>query len=106
MALESTEPTTLIATYDRWAIASLNQIGDGCADAGQASAAPVALTVTLVKYRVRDDGISERSPLPSDRRALSVSDLYALAATDADVAAALAALIAAVAKIATMQGVL
>jgi hypothetical protein len=104
MPLEATDPGTLSATYDLWAF-TFATYGLGLALPGEpAPADTINARADLVKYRVRPDGVAEMSPLPSDRATITVPDLYALAATNATVAAAMAALIAAVGEIATMQG--
>lgn len=106
MPIEASEPTTIDKTYDLWAF-EFQTIGTGAVAAGSppGTLAPAVVAyVRLTKARVRDDGVWELSPLPSDTRVFSVPDLYALAATDADVAQALGALVLAVGKIAALQG--
>jgi hypothetical protein len=104
MALEASEPTAIAATYDRWHFTFRTE-GLGVALPGQdAPADVVSAHATLVKCRLRGDGVEEMSPLSSDQITISVPDAYALAATDPIVAAALGALIAAVGHIAQLQG--
>jgi hypothetical protein len=86
----ATQPTVLEGTYDLWAIAGLTVSG--------------ALNATLTKYRVRPDGIAERSPHPADTIALGHPDLQALAAERPDVAAAVDALTDALMAYAAEQG--
>jgi hypothetical protein len=97
-------PSVVSATYDLWAIGGLRQVGVGLASAGESAAPPVGLVATLAKYRLRDDGVPEMSPMPADQVAITIPDLYALAATDPKVATALAALVEAVVSVARDQG--
>lgn len=106
MPIDATSPTVVQATFDKWAIAELRQTGDGLAAFGDPSAPPIVLYARLVKYRVRDDGVSERSPFPADSRDVTIPDLYDLAAKDIDVASALAELVSVVAKVAGQKGLL
>lgn len=106
MPIDATSPTTIQASFDKWAIAEFKQTGDGLAAFGDPSAPPIVLYARLVKYRVRDDGVSERSPFPADTRDVTIPDLYDLASKDPDAAAALQALVGMVAKVAGQKGLL
>lgn len=97
MPIDATQPTTIAATYDKWAF-EFSTRGFGV-DGG-----PITCVANLAKYRVLEDGTGELSPLIGDRISVSVPDLYALMATDADVASAFASLVVAVEKIAQSQG--
>ena len=107
MSIDASTPTTLDATYDKWATV-VQQYGDGCADYGASAAGPIAVGCTLVKYRDRTDGVAERSPLPTDRVTLRIDDLYTYLATDTPHSQALAqavqAMTAALVAIAADQG--
>lgn len=98
-------PTTVTAVYDRWTVMEFRQVGDGLADVGSSTIAPVRIAATIVKWRLREDGVAERSPLPSDRRDVTLDDLYAAAASDPTIAAAVAANGEAVFHMAQLQGV-
>jgi hypothetical protein len=100
----ATQPTILEGTYDLWAIAGLTVSGHGLAPDGGSAPAPIALNATLTKYRVRPDGIAERSPHPADTIALGHPDLQALATDRPDVATAVAALTDALMAYAAEQG--
>lgn len=104
--IAATTPTAVSATFDQWAICSIAQAGDGLATFGAAAAGTVSMTVKLVKYRVRPDGVAERSPLPSDIATVTILDLYAKAASDQTVATGLAAFTAAVVEQGKALGVL
>jgi hypothetical protein len=125
--MPASSPTSVQAIYDRWTIVEFRTLGDGCVDLGQARPIryadydqetgdpigdpiehdpPIRVVVRLVKYRVRPDGASERSPHPGDVRQIQIDDLYAEAATDQGLAEALGALTAAVAGRAAAQGAL
>ncbi len=100
MAIEATTPTVLdAATFGLWAVASLRIEGDGLADFGGSVPQPVRVQATLVKYRLRGDGVPERSPFPGDILTLALADLYAAAAADPALAAAIPAILAAVLSI-------
>lgn len=104
MPIEATTPTELSASYNFWAF-TFRTDGFGLASPGQDTAAdPISATVTLVKYRVREDGVPEISPVRGDQTTITVPDIYALAAGDPVVADALNALVAAVDHIARSQG--
>lgn len=105
MSIDATEPTVISASYDKWAF-SFYTSGFPCAAPGGSVADTVSAHATLVKFRIRDDGVYERSPLPADIREVHIEDIYATAATKPSVAAALAALLVAVAEIAADQGAL
>ena len=108
MPIEASEPSVVSATYDLWAF-EFQTVGTGAIPAGsppETPTPPVVAYVRMTKARVREDGQWELSPLPGDTRVFNVPDLYALAATDADVAQVLGALILAVGKIAALQGLL
>lgn len=116
MAFEASRPTEVSAVYDRWAIQSLTQSGDGCVGLGEPRPLdaeglpvdpPVRFSVQLVKYRVRpEDGAFERSPDPRDTRSFAVDDLYAATAIDPAWAQAMGALVQAVFGHAAQQGAL
>ena len=97
MPIDASEPTVISATYDKWAF-EFSTRGFGV------DGSPVMCFASLAKYRIRDDGTGELSPLDSDRVSVAVPDLFALMATDADVASAFAGLVVAVQKIAQAQG--
>lgn len=104
--IEATTPTAVSATFDAWAICSIVQSGDGLAPFGASAAGVVSMTVKLVKYRVRPDGVAERSPLPGDIATVTIPDLYVKAASDQTVATGLSAFTAAVVEVGKAQGVL
>lgn len=104
MPIEATEPTVIAATYPYWAF-SIQTRGFPCAPPGGTTPDTVSCHVTLIKFRIRGDGVPEQSPLPDDVRTITVDDIYALAATKPTVAAALAALMEAVAEVASDEGV-
>lgn len=107
MSISATNPSSVSATYNLWAISMFQVQGDGLVRIGQTDAPPpVAATATLVKYRIREDGLAERSPLVSDRLDLSIPDLYALAATDSTIGAALTSIVTGVTHFASGQGLL
>lgn len=97
--------TTLSGTFDKWAF-EFACSGDGCLAYGAAGPVPpVIVTARMTKYRIRDsDSLAEKSPLPSDQVLVIIPDLYASAAEDEDVQAALTAIIALVEKYGTIQG--
>ncbi len=82
------EPTVLAVIYDRWTLASLSIVGDALIGFGRPrdEARPIAASGVLVKYRLRDDGGYERSPLAADTIEVKIPDLYAAAAIDPDLA--------------------
>lgn len=104
MPIEATAPTTVSATYDRWVIAGLTIVGDGCVAFGQepnpGENAPtpqsVGITAKMVKARVLESGLWERSPLPRDEVDLSIPDVYAFIATGTPTSQAVATAIGAV----------
>jgi hypothetical protein len=100
----ATKPTRIDATYDLWAIAGLTVSGHGLAPYEGLTPAPIAFNATLTKYRIRPDGIAERSPHPADTIAVGHPDLMALGADRPDVAAAVAALTDALMTYAAEQG--
>ncbi len=108
--MDATIPTVVSATYDKWCITSFAAVGDGCVGLNDSALQPVALTIQMQKYRVRPDGLSERSPSPTDTRLLTIGDLYAsLGANPTDpvwqqIGAAMASLTAAVAAYAAARG--
>lgn len=104
MPIEATQPTVLSAVYPYWAF-QFHTSGYPCAAPGSSVVGQVSCHVTLVKFRNREDGVSELSPLASDVREITVPDIYALAAIKPSVAAALAALMVAVAEVASDEGV-
>lgn len=103
MPIEATEPTVIAATYDKWAF-SFHTTGFPCAAPGGMTPDTVACHVTMLKFRLREDGVPERSPLPSDMREIHVDDLYALAAIKPSVATALTAMLDAIAEVAADEG--
>jgi hypothetical protein len=114
MAISATESTVIEATYDRWTV-TLSQAGDGCVGLGEAAPLdsqgepadpPIRLMIGAVKYRVREDGRSERSPLPGDRRQLEIPDLYAACYADPQLASAMAGVTAAIVAHLAAQGAL
>jgi hypothetical protein len=93
--LYAAEPLAISATYDKlWlreCVISAGTVG------GEAEA-----RVTLVRFRTTDDGVEEA---PAEPVRLHVRDLLAGAEADADLAAAVGALMAYVAKVGIEQGV-
>lgn len=97
MPIDATDPTVVSATYNLWAVASLQIAGDGCVAFGQTDVQPVSVSATLVKARVLSDGKTwERSPLPSDIVRLQIPDAYAFIATGTPQAQAIEAALQAV----------
>lgn len=105
MPIEASEPTVISASYPYWAV-SFHTSGFPVADPGGDTVGVVSCSVTMVKFRIRDDGIPERSPLQSDVVTFYVPDLYALAALKPGAATALTAMLAAIAEEAADRGVL
>lgn len=105
MPIEATQPTTISATYPYWAFAFRTN-GFPCAKPGSDVVATVSCTVVMKRFRVRDDGIPEESPLPSDIIEFTVTDLYASAAAKPRVAVALTAVLEAIAEEAADRGAL
>jgi hypothetical protein len=92
--LYAAEPLSYAATYDRlW----VREIVVSSQTGGEAEA-----RVTLVRFRTTDDGVEEA---PAEPIRLHVKDLLAGAEADADLAAAVGALMAYVAKVGIEQGV-
>jgi hypothetical protein len=92
--LYAAEPLSYAATYDRlW----VREIVVSSVTGGEAEA-----RVTLVRFRTTDDGVEEA---PAEPVRLHVRDLLAGAEADADLAAAVGALMAYVAKVGVEQGV-
>jgi hypothetical protein len=92
--LFASEPLAISATYDRlW----VREIVVSSVVGGEAEA-----RVTLVRFRTTDDGVEEA---PAEPVRLHVRDLLAGAEADADLAAAVGALMAYVAKVGIEQGV-
>jgi hypothetical protein len=93
--LFASEPLSISATYDKlWVreiVISAQSVG------GEAEA-----RVTLVRFRTTADGVEEA---PAEPVRLHVRDLLAGAEADADLAAAVGALMAYVAKVGVEQGV-
>ena len=104
--IPATAPTNLEAVYDRWTISGISQAGDGCADVGKSNAGKIRLTVTLVKFRLRPDGVSERSPLHGDTITVVVDDLYAEMASNSVVADAMNSFVAGVVNVAQSKSLL
>jgi hypothetical protein len=93
--LYAAEPLSYAATYDRlW----VREIVVSSVVGGEAEA-----RVTLVRFRTTDDGVEEA---PAEPIRLHVKDLLAGAEADADLAAAVGALMAYVAKVGIEQGVI
>lgn len=105
MPIAATEPTVISASYPFWAF-SFYTSGFPIANPGEDTVGVVSCSVTMVKFRVRDDGIPERSPLQSDVVTFHVPDLYSLAAEKPSVATALTAMLTAIAGEAEAEGVL
>jgi hypothetical protein len=92
--LFASEPLAISATYDRlW----VREIVVSSVVGGEAEA-----RVTLVRFRTTDDGVEEA---PAEPVRLHVRDLLAGAEADADLAAAVGALMNYVAKVGVEQGV-
>lgn len=92
--LYASEPLAISATYDRlW----VREIVVSSVVGGEAEA-----RVTLVRFRSTEDGVEEA---PAEPVRLHVRDLLAGAEADADLAAAVGALINYVAKIGQQEGV-
>ena len=93
--LYASEPLAISAVYDKlWlreCVISASTVG------GEAEA-----RVTLVRFRTTDDGVEEA---PAEPVRLHVRDLLAGAEADADLAAAVGALMAYVGKVGIEQGV-
>lgn len=118
MSIAATNPTTIDAVYNLWAIASLTVSGDGCVafgqqpNPGQSAPTPglVSVTAKLVKYRVLPSGLDERSPSPADVVQLSIPDVYGYIATGTPqavaVAEAMASILTALQAYGTQQGIL
>lgn len=94
--LYASEPLSISATYDKlWVreiVISAQSVG------GEAEA-----RVTLVRFRTTETGVEEA---PAEPVRLHVKDLLAGAEADADLAAAVGALMAYVAKVGVEQGVI
>lgn len=104
MPITAGDPTTVDAVYDKWGLTSFAIIGTGAVATGNTGPAePVRVVATLTKYRVREDGVSELSPLPADVLRVTSDDVYALATRLPSVATALGALLAAVYEVAQEQ---
>ena len=106
MPINATESTVLDATYDKWAISEFRTYGDALSGYGESAVQPVRVFVRMIKYRVRDDGIPERSPILSDSRSFDIPDLYAALESDPLLAQAMQSLTTAVAAHASQLGVL
>jgi hypothetical protein len=92
--LYAAEPLSYAATYDRlW----VREIVVSSVVGGEAEA-----RVTLVRFRTTETGVEEA---PAEPVRLHVRDLLAGAEADADLAAAVGALMAYVAKVGVEQGV-
>ena len=92
--LYAAEPLSYSATYDRlW----VREIVVSSVTGGEAEA-----RVTLVRFRTTEDGVEEA---PAEPVRLHVRDLLAGAEADADLAAAVGALMAYVAKVGVAEGV-
>jgi hypothetical protein len=92
--LFASEPLSYAATYDRlW----VREIVVSSVTGGEAEA-----RVTLVRFRSTEDGVEEA---PAEPVRLHVRDLLAGAEADADLAAAVGALMQYVAKVGIEQGV-
>lgn len=105
MPIEATEPTTISATYPYWAFAFRTN-GFPTASPGGNAVGTVSCVVVMKRFRIREDGVPEDSPLPSDLVEFTVPDIYALAATKPSVATALTAMLTAIAEVAADEGVL
>jgi hypothetical protein len=93
--LFASEPLSISATYDRlW----VREIVVSSVVGGEAEA-----RVTLVRFRTTETGVEEA---PAEPVRLHVRDLLAGAEADADLAAAVGALMAYVAKVGIEQGVI
>jgi len=92
--LFASEPLSISATYDRlW----VREIVVSSVTGGEAEA-----RVTLVRFRSTEDGVEEA---PAEPVRLHVKDLLAGAEADADLAAAVGALMNYVAKVGVAEGV-
>jgi hypothetical protein len=92
--LFASEPLSISATFDKlW----VREIVLSSPTGGEAEA-----RVTLVRFRTTEDGVEEA---PAEPVRLHVRDLLAGAEADADLAAAVGALMAYVAKVGIEQGV-
>ena len=92
--LFASEPLSISATYDRlW----VREIVVSSVVGGEAEA-----RVTLVRFRTTETGVEEA---PAEPVRLHVRDLLAGAEADADLAAAVGALMAYVAKVGVAEGV-
>jgi hypothetical protein len=92
--LFASEPLSISATYDRlW----VREIVVSSPTGGEAEA-----RVTLVRFRTTETGVEEA---PAEPVRLHVRDLLAGAEADADLAAAVGALMAYVAKVGQQEGV-
>lgn len=103
MPIEATQPTTIEATYPYWAF-TFSTSGYPIAPPGGSVVDTVSCQVTMVKFRIREDGVAEQSPLPSDQDSFTVTDLYAAAAEKPSLATALAAVLEAIQVEAQAQG--
>ena len=93
--LFASEPLSISATYDRlW----VREIVVSSVTGGEAEA-----RVTLVRFRTTETGVEEA---PAEPVRLHVRDLLAGAEADADLAAAVGALMAYVAKVGVAEGVI
>jgi hypothetical protein len=103
--IPASNPSTIAATWDKWAF-QIGSRGDGLLSYGAQTGPqpPIQFTAIGSKFRVRDDGCQERSPLPGDIVALVIPDLYAAAAAKPYVAAALAGLLSAIVQYGTETG--
>ncbi len=95
--IAATTPSTVSATFDSWAF-TIRSDSDGLlpfnAPLGPQPAIRFAARAT--KFRTREDGVQERSPLDSDIVDLTIPDLYAAAAEKPYIATALAAMLTAI----------
>lgn len=101
--IEASEPTVISATYDKWAF-EFSTCGFPCAAPGSSVVETVSCHIRMLKFRVREDGIFERSPLESDSQEIHIVDLYALAAEKPIVATALAVMLEAITEVADDEG--
>jgi len=106
MPIEATEPTEIVASYDKWAF-MISTTDYPCAKPGEIEPATVGLVLSLAKFRIRPgDNVPELSPLPADYKSLRIDDIYTLASTNLKVATALQALMEAVEDVAGSEGLL